>query len=141
MTNQIKNFIEKLRKPFDQKVYAIPYAGDLFEEQAKKLIKMIMEEVKGLRHEIQQNEMPLGNEQWKEGHTKCLNEVLELLDTISSKLKAVQQKTLAEVAQEVEALECDTTNIPFGYYEESEVVGGFDLAIEKVLQIINKKIK
>lgn len=38
--------IKKLREPFDHKVYAIPYAGELFEEQAKKLINYIYEDLR-----------------------------------------------------------------------------------------------
>ena len=37
--------IKKLRVPFDSKVHAIPYAGNLFEEQAKKLVQKAEQKV------------------------------------------------------------------------------------------------
>lgn len=37
----MKKEIAKLREPFDNKVYAIPYAGDLFEKQANILLSKV----------------------------------------------------------------------------------------------------
>lgn len=45
----------------------------------KELILGKMEET---RHEIQQDRMPLGNEQWKKGHTKCLGECKSIVEEV-----------------------------------------------------------
>lgn len=42
--SDIKRKMKRLREPFDAKVYAIPYAGDLFEKQAQKLIDLAIAE-------------------------------------------------------------------------------------------------
>ena len=38
--------IKKYRQIFDQKVYAIPYAGDMFEELATKIVKKLLKDIK-----------------------------------------------------------------------------------------------
>lgn len=53
--------LKKLRKPFDEKVYAILYAGDLFEEQARKLLEEVEKEIKNYilaEHIHLENEKP-----------------------------------------------------------------------------------
>ncbi len=49
-----------------------------------RLLERVESEIKDLRHEIQQDKMPLGNEQWKTGHTKCLEEVLAIINELKS---------------------------------------------------------
>jgi hypothetical protein len=64
--------------------------NDVLDWHKQSLIDFIeneIEEIKELRHEVQQDEMPLGNEQWKEGHTKCLNEVIDHLLSVIKEIK------------------------------------------------------
>lgn len=48
MKEGIEYIIKKLRKPFDNKVHAIPYAGNLFEEQAKVLADEVLKEIESI---------------------------------------------------------------------------------------------
>ena len=36
-------------------------------------------DIKNLKHEVQQDEMPLGNEQWKEGYNKAIEDIIKLI--------------------------------------------------------------
>ena len=52
----IEKTLKKLREPFDCKVYAIPYAGDLFEKQTRDLLyqkhSLLLKAVREMSHLI-----------------------------------------------------------------------------------------
>lgn len=50
-------------------------------EQLKtEFIQKIVKEINSLFHEVQQDSMPLGNEDWKEGYNKALYNILEIIN-------------------------------------------------------------
>lgn len=45
-------------------------------EQKAKMVK----EINSLFHEVQQDSIPIGNEDWKEGYNKALYNILEIIN-------------------------------------------------------------
>ncbi len=53
--------------------------GDFWLNKMKEQREKMIEEINSLFHEVQQDLMPLGNEDWKEGYNKALYDVLAII--------------------------------------------------------------